>query len=595
MTLRDVLASLTSMGLCDWVMDDRTLVMTNPGDLSVNLADSVRLENKLELKAAPFEETVADAAGWILVHGEDGVVATFIDDTAPARVRTWERNLNASGATTPAEALEFAAGDLELRSRPLGQHIQELVFGERTRWWPFRDYRPGDVVSAPTLGGYRAMRVQEIILSFDGQGVYGGSVILNDRLVPAELRQARTLRALVGGAGLSGTGRVPAPSRPIPKAPTGVELTSIGYWADTLPRSSVSASWAPVTESTEGRPLVVGHYRMRVSGGLETITDSASATIDGLDPRTLVQVQVAAVSDQGVQGAWSAPVSTVTAVTVSRLAPPTELMLSTGDGTCRAIWDGKLQAPPAAASPPSAEFARVRVEAAAEAEGPWVAQGSLSTAGRWIIPVTPGQTVWVRGVAVDRLGLESLPGPVSSILVGSAVAEAVAEALEQAGQAVEDATLALEGVGESVATTQQEWAVSVSDTVAPTEGWSTAQPYRPAGEYLWMRTRITRVNGTTATSAAAVVSGDQGDPGDPGATGVSVVSVVPYFVLVPSSDPAPAVPTEKPPGGAWTATEPAYVAGHQLYRVEQINYSNDTHAYTTVQKSSAYAAAVYVG
>ena len=263
----DILNRLASLdgGLCEWTVRGRTLIIANPNTLGADVSTLVRLEQGLEVSTAPYEETLEDAAGWALVHGEGNVVATYVDETVPARAVTWERNVRASGATTEAEALQFAAGDLELRSRVKGQHTQTLLINDRTRWLPLRDYRPGDVVSGSTPAGRRAMRVQQLIFTYSSDGgKYGGSVVLNDRLVPAELRQARTLKALAQNAAISGTGTIiPETDRRQPQAPDAPTLSderildAAGIW-----RSRIGASWLAITHATNGTAMTPVRYEL---------------------------------------------------------------------------------------------------------------------------------------------------------------------------------------------------------------------------------------------------------------------------------------------------------------------------------------------
>lgn len=81
--------------------------------------------------------------------------------------------------------------------------------------------------------------------------------------------------------------------------------------------------------------------------------------------------------------------------------------------------------------------------------------------------------------------------------------------------------------------------------------------------------------------------------GATGSTGVSVTAVTPFYAQVTTGAAAPAQPgAVATPPAPWVATEPAYVAGTELYRTERISYSNGTYAYTAVFKSSAYDAAI---
>lgn len=182
--------------------------------------------------------------------------------------------------------------------------------------------------------------------------------------------------------------------------------------------------------------------------------------------------------------------------------------------------------------------------------------------------------------------------------VSDAVAR-VDEAQTAAQQAVDDAGAALAALGEAVVDSVMEYAVSASETVAPTTGWSTSTPTRTPGTFVWMRARITRGNEDLTYSAPTLVTGNAGapgspgTPGDPGPQGVSITSVVPYYRLMAAGSVAP-TPSGATPSG-WSTTEPAFTAGMELWRSERINLSNGTYSYTVPQKSSAYAAAIHVG
>jgi len=439
--LRSVLGSeqtagLTSLGLCDWRTRGRELMAWVKDSQAVDRSELVRLELSRDIRDAPLTETLDGTAGYTLVRGEGSVIATVISEDAPSPWGVAEAYLTASGATSVEAAQEMVALEVERRARETAEYTQQLTL-DPDGVLPLRDYLPGDVISAPASGGRRAMRVQQVTLSMDG-GELTGSVVLNDRMVPADLRVAGRLRAITGGSVAGGTGVVPVPARPIPKAPTGLSLSTNAWWNYGTARATVGATWSAVTESTEGKPILIASYRIRVTPvGFEGSAQSTSAVVDDLPTGTTVQVQVAAVSDLGVQGQWSNVAGISTAVPPDTLVPPTVLALSTGDGTVRAVWDGKLQAPPAAVQDPPGHFDRVIVQAAAAAGGPWSTQGSIHTAGgRWIIPGDAGATVYVRGIAVDRAGNQTGPGPVASIAVVSAVAEAVEDAQDAADEAM---------------------------------------------------------------------------------------------------------------------------------------------------------------
>ena len=101
------------------------------------------------------------------------------------------------------------------------------------------------------------------------------------------------------------------------------------------------------------------------------------------------------------------------------------------------------------------------------------------------------------------------------------------------------------------------------------------------------------VDGTTFTKTIAWSLSLTGGTGSQGA---SVTSIVSYFATLPQGSSAPATPGNvATPSAPWVATEPTYAPATELWRTERVAYSDETYSYTTPQKSSAWAAAVYVG
>ena len=65
----------------------------------------------------------------------------------------------------------------------------------------------------------------------------------------------------------------------------------------------------------------------------------------------------------------------------------------------------------------------------------------------------------------------------------------------------------------------EEFAQGDSDTTAPTTGWSTTQPERVNGKYIWRRLVTSLGDGTTSTSPGVCITGAKGDKGDTGSQG----------------------------------------------------------------------------
>lgn len=152
--------------------------------------------------------------------------------------------------------------------------------------------------------------------------------------------------------------------------------------------------------------------------------------------------------------------------------------------------------------------------------------------------------------------------------------------IAQDGSDGSDGIAGKDGVG--ISSTTITYQGSTSGTSAPTGSWSSSIPSVVAGSYLWTKTVWTYSDNSTETGYSVA---KMGDTGATGSTGVSVSSITPYWAIASS---APAKPTAATPPSPWSATEPAYNVGQNLYRTEKVLYSNSSFAYTDVQLDSTY-------
>lgn len=150
------------------------------------------------------------------------------------------------------------------------------------------------------------------------------------------------------------------------------------------------------------------------------------------------------------------------------------------------------------------------------------------------------------------------------------------------------------GVG--IKSITEYYAVSASNTTAPTS-WNTSVPtMTTTNKYLWNYERITYTNNTTSDSAKRVIGvygntgatgakGDKGDPGDTGATGPKgetgatgngIKSITNYYLASASSS---GVTTST---SGWTTTmQSTSTSKRYLWNYEKIAYTNGTTANTT--------------
>lgn len=111
--------------------------------------------------------------------------------------------------------------------------------------------------------------------------------------------------------------------------------------------------------------------------------------------------------------------------------------------------------------------------------------------------LTPSTTYYARVRAVDTSGLTSSSWSATNTTTTSSVVNSVKDY-------------------------SVEYALSGSETVAPTTGWSTTAPTRTAGTFIWTRTVVTYQDNTTNTTSPALVTGNTGATGSNGTPAANV-------------------------------------------------------------------------
>lgn len=124
------------------------------------------------------------------------------------------------------------------------------------------------------------------------------------------------------------------------------------------------------------------------------------------------------------------------------------------------------------------------------------------------------------------------------------------------------------------------YAVSTSNTTAPTSGWSTTIPTRTTNQFIWRKDLITYQGGTNEYTEPCMITGDKGSTGS---TGTGIESITAQFYLSNSKT--------SQTGGSWVTTMPAWEKGKYLWTRNKIVYKNPTSTtYTTPVCDSSYDA-----
>lgn len=309
-----------------------------------------------ELSRAPRRGDSSKRITRVTVTGDDTVQRTR--ERAPFDVDVFgalEGWVSASGVSTDAGA--DAVGDNALRDN-------FAVVSERTfeydntispQYYPILRYVPGDWLLIPSSDGPMVDRVAQVTIDKQLDS-FKITALTGDRILSGTASLAKRQSAQVGGSISGGNGSTPSPldSR-IPDEPVVIDITSEGYWnLDGAARSSVTLSWAAVTEAMSGAPISVDLYEVwsrPALGGefaLHTTTNMLEVVMDDLDPLKNLEFRVRGRSAAGIFGEFSEIQE------ITTLEPATDLdgpdladLYSDGVGGIYAVWGGTLDGLPA--------------------------------------------------------------------------------------------------------------------------------------------------------------------------------------------------------------------------------------------------------
>jgi hypothetical protein len=426
--LWSVLDSLTQQGMCDWAMQGRELQLYNVDTALVvdrtTGADPTSLRLGRDVTNAPSDESIEELISRAVLRGDNGLVLVEDNPTAPTPWGVWTGTISQGGVSDEGTMRALVQADLARGARVRGQYTRELITTGPTP--PLTAYGPGDYVKA--AGATRELerlRVRQVTLSKGSNGVTG-SVVLNDRVLEAELRRSRRISGIVGGASSDGGSgarpSTPGPDRRTPQTPAGLVADSDAYIdGNGMPRAAVTASWAPVTHATDGTVLEGVSYilwgRPAVSGGVWRSLLTADATTVSTSPFDVGsswQFRVQAVSQGGVASGFSDAVTVAMEDDTTPPPPPSAPILTSKLGTVTVTWDGLTET--GTAMPHDFERVEVRIGVPGT-PGPVI--GTLrTTSGSEFLVATgmpPDDPVTFEFQAIDRSGNASAWSEISTI------------------------------------------------------------------------------------------------------------------------------------------------------------------------------------
>lgn len=433
------LANLASNKICDWAFDKRTLKIWNM-DSTALCRDLSRISVQLahDVLEAPEEESIEALASHILVQGDNNKAFTRDNPAAPSPWGKWETYLSQQGISDDDTAALYMQSTLDTAARVRGQYTRALRVNDAPNL-PLIDWRPGDWITAPTVMHGEKVRVQQVTLSLESNQ-FKASVVLNDKVYDATVRQAKRVQGITGGAINGGTGGgIPAPEKDhrTPKAVTGLVVATDAYISSSGTALGLATlQWAAVSQATDDTAIDISGYRVEyrknlagapwVSGG---VTDAQRLTlgIGGLECGQRYEFRVRAVPTYSDKlGDWSNVVVALVASDVTPPSIPSKPILTSKLGVVDVQWDGRNNA----GGGMELDFDHVEV-GISDSNGNWKYRDSVARDGHCVVTGLEYRVYWFALRSVDHSGNKSDWGVGASITVASAVSQADLDRLDK--------------------------------------------------------------------------------------------------------------------------------------------------------------------
>lgn len=472
--LYTVIDNLSANGLCDWRTDGRMLKLWNADSTALcrDLSGRVRIQLASGLLESPEEETIEGLAGNILIRGDNDLIFTQENKSAPTPWGKWELYSSQGGVSNKDTAQLMMQTQLASAARVRGQYTRQILTDD-IDYLPLVDYRPGDWITAPTVTHGEKVRVQRIELSNRNDGGVKCALMLNDRLYDAQTRQAKRIQGITGGAVAGGaSGATPAPEKDhrVPKAPAGLVVQTDAYLnANGYARGLATAHWAAVTQATNSTSIEITSYRVewRPNTAGETwrsagVTTDTTLSWGNLDCGTTILVRVRAVPTYSDRlGEWSDPVPADVARDATPPSVPSTPQLASETGIVTIHWDGNT----ADGGRMEQDFDHVEVGRGTGSNNISMIAATQSGAGDYLdTTLSDGDTRYYALRAVDHAGNRSQWSTPAQVTCHGAVSS---EDLEQINQTItankeilDQAKEELAGVKTDVATAKTDIATN---------------------------------------------------------------------------------------------------------------------------------------
>ena len=426
-SLNSMLSSMVGGGAIDWRTEGRTLKLWNADStsLSRDLSGRVHISMAHDILEAPEEESIEGLSSDILVEGDNGLIFRESNPAAPTPWGGWESYVSQGGVSDEATAKAFMQTTLASAARVRGQYTRSLLV-TNAESLPLVDYRPGDWITAPTVQHGEKVRIQQVTVSLDSNGLKA-SITLNDKVYDSQVRANKKIQGITGGATLAGSeGGRPAPEKDhrVPNAPTGLVVQTDAYISSRGTALGLATlQWAAVSQATDDTAIDISGYRVEyrkstagapwVSGG---VTDAQRLTlgIGGLECGQRYEFRVRAVPTYSDRlGEWSPVVVALVASDVTPPSVPSKPVLTSKLGVVDVQWDGRNTA--GGGMEPDFDHVEVGIS---DSNGNWKYRDSVARDGYChVTGLELNSTWWFALRSVDHSGNKSAWSASASVKV----------------------------------------------------------------------------------------------------------------------------------------------------------------------------------
>lgn len=427
----EILRQLVDKGLIEYKIVGRDIQVFNIDQLGVDRtleSPPVVLRSGRDFSEAPFKRTVDNYASDVVVEGDNSSFVRDQDATTHPYGRQ-EVYVTQAGTSDPGTLAIIADSTLSLRAEPRMEKTRKIEISQETEFFPILDYMPSDYVYHVASSEPERLRIRMLTVQIDKNGLIDGSLVLNDKLLEADIIQARRIEGILNGSTSSPNGP-PAGSYTdytIPQAPTIATVTSTQYAIKSgTPQAAVTITVTLPTLNTDNSlctdlAFTAARWRYDEAGFPTEWNDvrgvsGNDVTFSGVATSADIEIEAAVIDSSNHVSAWSATVSHTTAEDTTPPPAPVAPSVVTKLGNVVLSWDGTFAA--SAARPEDFSHVEIYVHTSSIGDPPTGATlvGTMDQKSSMVLSsLSYNQLYYFRMFAIDKSGNRSVGSASASV------------------------------------------------------------------------------------------------------------------------------------------------------------------------------------